>query len=73
MKYLVNVSVSGGDNKARVLKWGITASSTNSSAVAVARAADKLCAKLGHDPEAATVKKVAASLNAEVWQIEVDP
>ena len=70
MTCIVNVKLSGSDNRARILKWGITASSTNSPEVAVESAARKLCAKTGRDESKFELQRVSGAVGLETWLIK---
>lgn len=70
MTILVNVKLSGGDNRARVLKWGITASSTNSPEIAVRAAVDKFCRRTGREIEQGEFKRITRSGWVESWMVK---
>lgn len=52
---VVRVKLSGSDNRASVLGWGITASSTHSPPDAARAVVKKLAARIGIAPEAITL------------------
>lgn len=76
MTAIINVKKSGSDNRARVLKWSIMASSTNSPEIAVTAAAEKLCARLNRAHEQIALKRVTSTQLSEIWLLtlpEVKP
>lgn len=70
MTILVNVKVAGHNNTARVLKWGITASCTQSAEAAVRAAVGKFCHRTGRESEQGEFKRITRSGWMETWMVK---